>query len=363
LSTDATVAGAGSHVLSGGPEAHGRWLERSFMVGMPHMVPGQLSEVELLKLLGDAQWHSISTILNIPSAKIVNDQNERLYASFICLDLNFGRHTPMEFGEGTTIHVLHTSRFFSRRFVEGFFCFGNSRVPLSTVENVTDKEQLETLGLPWLYVTNAFVTREVSNLKLKTFAPVGADYGSEFTTEIPPAGIRDHEEVERTGRLALPGMELATPVAVKPGESIVYDIVPESDLNGAGLLYFARYVAIANYGERLFLRRCSAVEVSSPMIRYLTTVRRQIFYFANANDDDSVKLQVSAFVSRPAEGAFGSSTVTAPLQFHFVTELRRKSDGVVMARSVSHKVLLLAKRAKSLILDAGRIGKEMGLSS
>ena len=339
-----------------------QWLERSFVVGMPHMVPGQLSEVELLKLLGDAQWHSISSILKLPSVGIVNDHGERLYASFISLDLSFSKRTPTDFGEGTTINVLHSSRFYSRRFVEGFFCFDDTPVPKSATKDIDTKEQLEASGLPWLYVTNAFVTREESNLRLRTFAPVGSDYGSEFTTEVTPAGIRDHEEVERTGNLVLPGMALATPVATKPSEETLYEIIPESDLNGAGLLYFARYIAVANYGERLFLRRRSSVELSTPLTRYLATTRRRIFYYANANENDSVKIRISAFVSRP-DDSFGSTTTVAPLQFHFVTELRRQSDGVVMARSVVQKVLVLLKRNKSLILDAGRIGRDMGLPS
>jgi probable biosynthetic protein (TIGR04098 family) len=177
---------------------------------------------------------------------------------------------------------------------------------------------------------------------------------------VTPAGIRDHEEVERTGTLKLPSMEGSVPVAARRGEDILYGIVPESDLNGAGLLYFARYIAMANYGERLFLRRCAAVEVSSPLTRFLATTRRKIFYFGNASENDSVKIRVSAFVSRP-DRSFESATTVAPLQFHFVTELRRHSDGVVMARTVSQKILVLPKRSKSLVLDAGRVGLEMGV--
>jgi hypothetical protein len=119
---------------------------------------------------------------------------------------------------------------------------------------------------------------------------------------------------------------------------------------------------MANYGERMFLRRCASVEVSSPLTRFLATTRRKIFYFANATENDAVKLRVSAFASRP-DSAFQSATTVAPLQFHFVTELRRQSDGVVMARTVARKVLVLPKRGKSLILDAGRIGLEMGVSA
>jgi len=337
------------------------WFERSFLVGMPHMVPEQLSEVELLKVLGDVQWQSISRILQAPSTQIVNDHGERLYASFINIDMCFATKTPMDLGEGMEVHVRHASRFHSRRFVEGFFCFDNASIPRSVGDEINARDDLEKINIPWVYLTNAFVTREGSNLRLRTFAPVGSEYGKEFTTEVTPPGIRDHESVERTGKLTLPGIELAVSVANKGCDEIVYDIVPESDLNGAGLLYFARYVAIANFGERLFLRRYSQVEVSSRLIRLLSTTRRRIFYFANANENDSIKIRVAAFVSRADEGSLVSATSVAPLKFYFVTELRRQSDGVLMAKSVAQKHLIIARRLKSLTFEAGRIEQQFGL--
>lgn len=339
------------------------WFEQSFVVGMPHMVPEQLSEVELLKVLGDMQWQNISRVLQAPSTQIVNDHGERLYASFVNIDMCFGTKTPMDFGEGTVVHVRHASRFHARRFVEGFFCLDNAPIPRSVAGEVSSRDDLQKINIPWVYLTNAFVTREESNLRLKTFAPVGREYGKEFTTDLTPAGLRDHEAVERTGELALPGMEEAVRLTHKGSDEIIYEIVPESDLNGVGLLYFARYVAIANYGERQFLRKCSAVEVSSRIVRLLSTTRRRIFYFANANEDDSIKLRVAAFVSRADEGSFASATKVVPLKFYFVTELRRQSDGVLMAKSVAEKHLIIARRLKRLTFEAGRIEQQCGLRS
>jgi probable biosynthetic protein (TIGR04098 family) len=338
-----------------------KWSERSFLVGMPHMVPEQLSEVELLKALGDAQWQSISNTLQAPSSQIANDSGERLYASFINIDMSFATKAPVDFGEGAEIHVLHASRFYARRFVEGFFCFDTSPIDRASVAAVRDRADLERLGVPWIYLTNAFVTREESNLRLRTFAPVGAAHGAEFTTDVVPPGIRDHEAVEGSGTLVLPGIEDAVRIARSRPDDIAYDIVPESDLNGAGLLYFARYVAISNYGERRFLRGCSEVEVSARLIRLLSTTRRRIFYFANADETDSIKIHVDAFVSRTSGGGRDSPTRTVPLRFYFVTELRRQSDGTLMAKSVSEKHLVISRRLKSVTLEAGRIAEQFGL--
>jgi len=337
------------------------WSERSFPVSMPHMIPDQLSEVELLKILAEAQWQYISTVLERPQQKIVNDQGERLYGSVINVDVCFRTKTPMDLGEGTHLHIYNAAQFYSRRFVEGFFCVNDAPLPPVTLQAIRSKEDLEKLTVPWAYITMAFVAREESNQRLKTFAPAGAEYGKEFTTDVVPSGIRDHEMVERTGAVTLPGLELALPVENPGRDEVTYDIVPESDLNGAGLLYFARYVAIANYGERLFLRQGSSVQITTRLIRLLTTIKRRVFYFANANESDSVKIRINAFVLRPQERAAVSATSVTPLTFYFVTELRRESDGTLMAKLVTQKDLTISKGIKSLILEAGRIAQQFRL--
>lgn len=336
------------------------WSARSFLVGMPHMVPEQLSEVELLKALGDAQWQSISAMLQTPSATIVNDHGERLYASFINIDLSFGAKTARDFGEGAEVHVRHASRFYARRFVEGFFSFDTAAVPPAHTAAVTSRDEIESLGTPSVYLTNAFVTREESNLRLRTFAPAG-DVGKELSTDVLPPGIQDHEAVERSGTLALPGMERATVLATKDDDEVVYEIVPESDLNGAGLLYFARYVAIANFAARVFLQRRARTPFSSALIRLLATKRRRIFYFANANEGDAIKIHVTAFAARTGENAPPASTTHTPFKLYFVTEMRRQSDGTLMAISAAEKHLIIGKRLKSLTLEAARIDRQLAL--
>lgn len=335
------------------------WFDRSFLVGMPHLIPGQLSDVELFKVLGDAQWQSISRLLDIPSAKIVNDTGERLYASFINIDLSYGTKAPVDLGEGTELFIRHAARFYARRFVEGFFVFDDAALAPDAHAGISSRADLERLSCPWVYLTNAFVAREDSNSRLKTFAP--SSTGTPLSTDVLPPGIRDHEHVERTGALSLPGMAGATSLAADGLPRISYEILPESDLNGAGLLYFARYVAMANYGERLFLRGHPTLAVSSRIASLLTTTRRRIFYFANANEGDRVELAVSAYLAKSEDGALSSAVRTAPLKLYFTTELRRASDGVLMAMSATEKHLVIPKRHKTLLLEAGRLAKRVGL--
>ena len=81
-------------------------IERGVItVGMAHMVPDQLSEVELLKHLGDFRWKQIGRVLNTAPHELVNDLGQRLYSSFINIECNFGPDGISQFGEGDTIHL------------------------------------------------------------------------------------------------------------------------------------------------------------------------------------------------------------------------------------------------------------------
>jgi probable biosynthetic protein (TIGR04098 family) len=327
-------------------------------VGMPHMVPGQLSEVEMLKLLGDCQWQGISSVLGIPSEGIVNDQGERLYASFINIGVSMAGRTFHDFSEGTSVHIRHVAHVYARRFVEGVLFFDDAPIADAALPSAVTPEGLAESTIPHVYMTNAFVSREVSNLRLRTFAPAGAAPEADAVVEDMPLGIREHEEVQRNNKIEFPGLESAIPVPGMELAPVTYEIVPESDLNGAGLLYFARYPAIMNYGERRVMRECGAVPVSAPLISMLSTERRRMFYFANADANDSIRVQVSIHATSHGDESGHDVTVQVPLRFHFVTDLYRVSDGVLMAKSIVRKALCLPRRAKQLVYEASRLSRQ-----
>ena len=140
------------------------------------------------------------------------------------------------------------------------------------------------------------------------------------------------------------------------GEPIAYEVVPENDLNGAGLLYFARYVAITNYAERLFLLRQLERPFSAPLSRFLSCQRRRTYYFANADPGDFVQVHCSAALvdeDRPARERDPLRSTMARFVFRF--ELYRQSDGVLMACSAVTKCLTIPNRMKALQAEARRL--------
>lgn len=335
-------------------------LKNEFTIGMPHMVPGQLSEVELVKFIGDFQWLAISKSLNVPAKDIVNDIGERLYASFINLDLDLGGRTFSSFKEGAHIRVKHRAQFFARRFAEGFFYFDDKEFPDATLEEVSARDDLRQCATPWIYLTNALVTRETSNLRLRTFAP-STEVPDAACTQREPDGLADQKRVQSTNVIPFPEYPNSNLIEGTSTEPFTYPIVPESDLNGAGLLYFARYIAVMNYGERHFLQNRLPLPVSTGLIRFLSTEKRRIFYFANADETDNIAIYVSVRVSPVDESTVVDKTQCARLRFVFSTDLYRVSDGTLMAKSVASRVLGVPWSAKGIVTEAERLQLQLGV--
>ncbi len=334
------------------------WLDYEFTVGMPHMVPNRLSEVELLKCLGAFQWDSIARRLGQRSSEVVNGQRERLYASFVNVELFFPPHRSLDsFEEGARVSLRNRVSAYARRFVEGMFVFDSEPIPADETGSIATRQDLARSGRPWAYMTNAFVARAGSNSKLRVFEPEGMGAAAFPSLSTLPSGIAEHQVVQGKG---LAGLEVSSAEGTRVRGSelpLEYRILPESDLNGAGLLYFARYVAIANYGVRRFLAEQLARPVSGPLIECLATERLSAYYFQNADSFDSVRVFVTAWLDPTPETApaLDARGFRSAGRFRFDVDLHRVSDGVLMASCRLQKSLNVPERDKGLVYECERL--------
>jgi probable biosynthetic protein (TIGR04098 family) len=339
------------------------WNDYAFTVGMPHMVPGRLSEVELLKWLGNHQWDGIAAMVGSDSASIANEEGDRLYASFIDIELKLGSdHGLHLFEEGARVHLANGTRMFSGQFVEGVYLL--DRQPLQADRDaIHGKADLDAAGLPWVSMNNCFVARfGGENDRLKVFAPAGIEERDVARTDERPPGLSEHGRVQSTGEIDAPwDTQGFRPVLLRDDEPIDYEIVPESDLNGAGLLYFARYVAMLDYGERRALTECLDQPLSRQLVPFLSPSHRRIFYFANASPWDTVLVRTtpSVRVGDPSAPAPGSPRHRVPLEFTFRTDLHRASDGVLMASSLVRKPLVVPGNRKGVLSEALRFARSL----
>jgi probable biosynthetic protein (TIGR04098 family) len=336
------------------------WNDFSFVVQMPHMAPGEkLSEVEFLKMLAAYQWEAIARVLGRRPSQIVSLQNERLYGSVIDVELHFAdQHSQDLLGEDVTIHVRNRVRFFAKKFVEGLFVIDDKPIPESLLETIKRREDLRSIPLSWGCMTNAFIARGGNNLRLKVFKPAGADDVDVPELEQPPYGISEQGRVQASGWIEPLDSDEPELVPLEPArrEPVRYTIVPESDLNGAGLVYFARYEAMMNYGERVFLSEHLEPPISSELVSFLSTEHRKAFFFGNASPSDVVEIRVRAGLLRPEQFAPPATPrYRVPLKLQFRIDLHRGSDKVLMASSLVRKSMNVPGHAKGVLNEVERL--------
>jgi probable biosynthetic protein (TIGR04098 family) len=342
------------------------WNDFELLVQMPHMAPGEkLSEVEFLKMLAAYQWEAIARALHRRPPELLNTANERLYGSVIDVEVHLGERHSMEIlGEDVAIRLKNRVRFFAKKFVEGLFVIDDREIPDAVTDSIQTRKDLRAYQGSWACMTNAFIARGGSNVKLKVFKPVGADDGDVPELGETPLGIVEQGRVQRTGEMEpLPGDPNAGfALPTRSDAPVRYQIVPESDLNGASLVYFARYEAMMNYGERVFLSSNLERPFSTELISYLSTEHRKAYFFANAAPTDHVDVHVSARVLPPgtfAEPPVGQAYRT-PLKLVFRIDLYRCSDNVLMASSLVRKSLNVPGGAKGVLAEIDRFLRKLG---
>ena len=334
------------------------WHEFGFNVGMPHMAAGEkLSEVEFLKTLALYQWESIARLLGRQPRDIATDSGERLYGSVIDFQMSLGRHSPESLGEGADVFVRNRISVFANRFVEGLFGFDDAPIPDSDLAKIASLEDLRAQERPWAYMTNAFIARMGGNARLKIYVPSGMDALDGEPLASSPPGIEDQRVAQATGEMA--EFDETPKRRIEPARNagpIEYQILWESDVNGAGLVYFARYVAMANYVERMFLRDQLDVPLTSQLVMYLSCERRRVFYFANASPEETVDLQVRAELVEPGtfDDARGAKRHRTPLKLEFRVDLYRGSDKALMASTRVRKALNVPGDQKAVLMEAER---------
>jgi len=343
------------------------WNDYRSQVTMPLMAPGEkLSEVEFLKLLGACQWESISRLLGVPLQNIVSEQNDRLYGSVINVELDFGaEHGQERFGEGAPLFVRNRIGVYAQRFVEGLFVFDDEEIPDAELAALDTIAELRAQRRPHAYFTNAFIVRAGGNAKLKVFRPRGIDaIGEALRTE--PAGIREHARVQASGDVApFSPMPESLPLIPVRRAPIRYQVTPETDLNGAGLLYFARYMAMTSYAERVFFEEHLERPLSNPLVEALSTDRRRIFFFANATGKDVVEIALEASLVLP-ESFPASATPGAyrtPFKLLFRADLFRSTDKMLMASSLVQRSLNVPASAKAVLTEADRFLRRLRTGS
>lgn len=224
--------------------------QRSYLLNMPQMALGGLSEHWLFKELGDMHWSTLTRAFACPSHLLRDDEGQRIYATFtrirlestcpvadfeenepLGLEISMSRHgAGMFFGDAA---VNGRSGSIQAKLMSSFSKFGQGSSNMSLLK-----------GLP--AIRSDFPIAAVAE-----FPAFGQDYRARRAQALP-AAIFECE----------------------------YELIPAYDINGVGLLYFAAYPIINDI--------CAGRHGGRSVMTDFSTVRRDVFYFGNSDPNETL---------------------------------------------------------------------------
>jgi probable biosynthetic protein (TIGR04098 family) len=284
---------------------------RRIRIGMPQLDIGGLSEGWLYRTCGDLHWEAIGRELGVSSDGFRAGTGERLYPTVVALRARYG--APLAaVNENDVLAAKVLVRPCGRACAHG-------RIDLSVAGRRSSVELLTTFA----------VHQPGGGLRMAIPAP---ELAERWLVEAPRANDPSREMI-RLAKAARGGQALdddfcgpSLRTREAPLGRFEYEPSPYADYNGAGLLYFAAYVSIADTAERALVRRLGL----SPRPRTdwalaTSTVRRSVFFYANLPLGEPLVIDLLRF---ELSGARGVKT-------HL--RLSRPSDGRVMADLITER--------------------------
>jgi probable biosynthetic protein (TIGR04098 family) len=289
---------------------------RRIRIGMPHLDAGGLSENWLLRHAGDLVWEAIARRLGVASDELGAPSGERLYPTVLALRARYA---------GTLAAVVENDVFeASAEVLPCGRATAHGRVGARAGRARLDLELL-----------TAFAFRDGARAAPLRMAAPAAHLAARWTPHGPAPALARLAKAARRGEPvddAFSGPFLAPPTAAATGEplgAVLHEPSPYGDYNGAGLLYFASYVTVADTAERALVRRLGlSPRPGRDWALAASPIRRDVFFYENLPLGEPLRAELCAFALGPGPG------VTTHVR------LRRADSGRAMADLVTRRLLL-----------------------
>jgi len=303
---------------------------------MPLTGRNNLAEGPLLQRLGDLRWTHMCRVAGVKSKDIVDAQGHRLYPTFFYVDIAFPEKYPMaHFGENDAFQVVGDLRRFGTSMLDGSFYLFPPGTPIVDAAHPIEPTAAERMGVPVVRLANVFVMQFNGAEWLKKSRPSHA--GFERIPEVSdPLSSYDWVKSAEQQILSFTPPEHYVPINDQPS-TFSYELVPDRDLNGAGLVYFANYPVFLDICERRFLKE-STLRFEDSEIDRRTLVTRRSGYFNNASARDTLEIEISGFLENPF-AAHPARPELAPVRMIFNYRMFRKSDRRLMMAATATKVI------------------------
>ncbi|MEN3942449.1 LnmK family bifunctional acyltransferase/decarboxylase [Prosthecobacter sp. SYSU 5D2] len=275
----------------------GMWLDDQGLlhypleIGMPLTGRNNLGETAILKLIGDLRWRHVNFFSKVPSKLLCDDTGERLYATFFYVEANFSESAPLSsFRENDELHIVSSLKSSGGSVLDGYHWLFHG-----PMQNPPADPSAQ--GVPYFRTSNIFVKMLQGAQWLKKSKPCQPGMARIPQMEgAPDSAEMCRQADENNGFGPIPQDWLT--LSEGPVE-IFYDIVPDRDLNGAGLLYFANYPQILDIVEREVLQKKLPLPFEETTVDRRTVVRRQSAYLSNASQSDRLRIHVTVAAENP----------------------------------------------------------------
>lgn len=267
------------------------------VLGLPHTNHRGLAEHLLLMYAGHFQWASIARAIGRPLSELRTRDGGEVYATFYFIEERFPDTAPID---GFRLDHHLTFAVFLRAFknlaVEGQVFFDHQARIAATLASTGARPDPDAMARhPYIRLASIFITPVAGNRRLRVAPPANADFSGLATLPDDDNPYHVTKAAEASGRLGV--LDGAwEPADRRPTFTHRYAIDSDRDTNGAGLVYFANYVAFMDAAERAALtenclRTLAPAEVAGRVIE-----RRRVAYYGNVDVTDSLRTEVSLFV-------------------------------------------------------------------
>ncbi len=294
-------------------------------VGLPHTNLNRFSEVQLLVHAGHFQWNSLAAVVGRPLSRLQTRDGFPIYATFFYIEEEFPASRPLShFRLDQKLSFFNRLRHFKGMAIDGEMTFDEAdRWTPETTDAFAETPEAVRGERPFLRLCNVFIAREGNNEYLKICPPEDCSFDDLQTLD-------PQQNIYAATRQA--AKDLAFDLFDPSWQSLDqqsdfafdYAINPDRDTNGAGLVYFAQYVAFLDMAERAALRSNSRRALQDNEINFRSLERRKLAYYGNVDIQDTLQIRVSLFGH--ADGRLG-----------FRYQVYRKSDHKLIALSEAIK--------------------------
>jgi probable biosynthetic protein (TIGR04098 family) len=270
-------------------------------IRMPQMANSALSENWLLKYLGDYHWQLLSKGFGLKSSEFKDENGNRLYATFVRITCN---NSPVDFFLENDI----------LEFEGEIEAFGNNTF-ISKIKGNNQKGEISSK------LMTTFSLRQTDNSTIEKSIPKEKQVNIKQIASIPQF-INEYRLLKKSLLGTLETEYYNFKITDNSVFEVDYAINPYYEINGVGLLYFAAYPIIADtclMKDPKFLENISSEFRENMHIDLYNTVFRDVFYFANCNSNDKIKVALNSI-----ETDFD--------RIYFTTTLFRMSDKKIIAK-------------------------------